>query len=326
MAEPGAGMAADIAEQPEVVRHAIDAAARVACDLRRPRAITLLGRGTSEHAAQYGAYLFETLSHVPAAVGAPSVATLYDAPLELTGWLAIGVSQSGETSEIAASLRWARERGATTLALTNGSGSPLSRSADVSLLLGAGHERAIAATKTFTAECAALAGLAATWAGVSHAWPSLSDALAQVVARPAAEADADALAGAELAMVLGRGLHVPMAREFALKIMEGCGIWATGGSWADLMHGPISALPADIVALAFPGDRAGAASWEAAATRLASTRADVRELRPPEADAVPDFLRPIVEIVHAQQLVLRAARLRGVDPDRPPGLTKVTQT
>lgn len=327
MHELGSGMAADLAEQPTAVEQAILAAENLAPRLSRPQGITVFGRGTSENAAQFGCYLFEALAGVPARVASPSLATLYRASVQLDGWLAIGVSQSGQTQEIVDSLRWASDRGAMTMAVTNARDSALADDADLVLPLGAGPERAVAATKTFSAECAALAALATTWAGARPSWLALTRALEHVAVQPQATRLVSALASAELVLVLGRGLHVPMARELALKTMEGCGTWAVGSSWADLMHGPITALPQTAATIAFPGSAATSPSWKLAATRLKSAGVSAVELEAPfQAADLPWYLQPLVDLACGQVAVLWAARRKGVDPDRPAGLTKVTQT
>ncbi len=322
MPEPGSGMQADIAEQPDGVRAAVASAHDALERLPRPRGVMLFGRGTSEHAALYGRYLLETRAAVPATIGAPSVATLYDAALDLDGWLAVGVSQSGETREIATCLRWAAARGARTCAITNAAGSLLAGEADVALTLHAGPERAVAATKTFTAQCAALAALADGWAGADTPWPQLAEALEAAVRREPPTAVVEALTDAELLVVLARGLHVPIAMEIALKAMEGRQVWATGGSWADLLHGPIAALPtrATVITLR-AGDHDGGPT-----ERLHGSGHEVVDLA---GEALPDglaHLQPVVDVVLGQTAVLASSRRAGTNPDAPPGLTKVTQT
>jgi glucosamine--fructose-6-phosphate aminotransferase (isomerizing) len=321
-------MAADTAEQADGILRAAEEAERIAGTLPRPHGVMLFGRGTSEHAALYAKYLLETVAAIPATIAAPSTATIYGAELALDGWLAAGISQSGETREIVDCLHWARSCGAQTLAVTNASTSPLASAADVTLALGVGPERAVAATKTFTAECAALAALAGSWAGQPLAWPELAAAVADALDAPVDLALAEALSTAELAVVLGRGLYVPIAMEVALKIMEGCGIWATGGSWADLLHGPIAALPREAMALVLRSGMAGSASNAQLEQRLADSGIQAWSLRAAEEPrhAALGPLLPIVAVVHAQCLVLEVARRRGRDPDRPAGLTKVTQT
>ncbi|HEX7291612.1 MAG TPA: SIS domain-containing protein [Conexibacter sp.] len=322
MAERGSGMRADIAEQPRAARAAVDAAEQALRHLPRPRGVILFGRGTSEHAALYGRYLLETRTALPALVGSPSVATLYGARLDLDGWLAVGVSQSGETREIADCLRWATTRRARTCAITNDAESPLAREADVAVTLNAGPERAVAATKTFTAQCVALAVLAGGWADAATDWPRLVEAIDAATQRQPPAEVVEALAEAELLVALARGLHVPIALELALKAMEGCQVWATGASWADLLHGPIAALPGRATVLTLRAGELGGDPRE----RLRAAGHHVVDLAGERLPAGLEHLQPIVDLIAGQRAVLEAARRRGTDPDRPPGLTKVTQT
>jgi glucosamine--fructose-6-phosphate aminotransferase (isomerizing) len=322
MTDLGIGMQADIAEQPRAAVAAVEAADDVLARLRPPRGVVLFGRGTSEHAALYGKYLLETRAALPAMIGSPSVATLYGAELDLEGWLVIGVSQSGETREIARCLSWASARGATTAAVTNAPESLLGREADVAIALGAGPERAVAATKTFTAQCVALAALADGWAGARTPWRVLFDALDVATQLTPSTDVVDALSEAGLMVALARGRYVPIAMELALKAMEGCGIWSTGGSWADLLHGPITALPSAATVMTVRGDDHA----DDPTGRLRNAGHHVVRIGGVRMPDGLDHLQPIVDVIGCQLAVLHAARERGTDPDRPSGLTKVTQT
>lgn len=163
MPEKGAGMAVDIAEQPEVYARMLAPAraepiARVAAAIaeRAPRHVLLAARGTSDHAALFAAYLAEIRLGLPAGLASPSTVTLYGARPDLSGALVIGVSQSGTSPDITEVLQAARAAGALTLAVTNAPGSALTEAAELAVDIGAGPERAVAATKTYTAELLAL--------------------------------------------------------------------------------------------------------------------------------------------------------------------------
>ncbi|GFJ89545.1 hypothetical protein Prum_031870 [Phytohabitans rumicis] len=181
MGQPGSGMAADIAEQPEVYARLLEPAhadpiARVAAAIaeRGPRHIVLTARGTSDHAALYAAYLAEIRLGLPAGLASPSAITLFGARPDLSQALVIGVSQSGGSPDLTEVMRVARESGALTLAVTNNPGSPLAEAAELSIDVAAGHERAVAATKTYTAELLALLLLVegcAAAAGPPRSWP-----------------------------------------------------------------------------------------------------------------------------------------------------------
>jgi glucosamine--fructose-6-phosphate aminotransferase (isomerizing) len=318
-------MAREIGEGPAAIASAVRAVAEIRPS--RPRGIVVFARGTSDHAAIYGRYVIEAIAGVPVVLGAPSLATVYDAPTDLRGWLAIGVSQSGETREIVSCLRWARTRGAETIGLTNDPESELATRADIAVDLGCGEEHAVAATKTFIAECAALAALGYFWADTAPNWEAVVSAGEAVIAAPVDENVVEMMAGAEVLAVLGRGFRYPVALEMALKLMEACRLWAVGMSWADLLHGPIAAVPPgascllleDQGVLAEPS-RAFRARLEAAGARVVAPE-PLREMH-----GVNEPILPLIEAMFLQRAILAAARSRGLDPDRPEGLTKVTQT
>lgn len=323
MAEPGAAMAAEIAQGPAAIGAA---AAAVPAGLRRPAGIVIFARGSSENAAFYGRYLLEALAGIPVALGIPSLATAYRAETKLDGWLAIGVSQSGRTEEIVSCLRWARERGAETLAITNDPGSRLAAEADAEVDLASGEELAVAATKTFLAECAALASLAYGWSPQRADWDAVVDAARRVLESPQDEDLVEALAGADDLVVLGRGFRYPIAREVSLKLMEACRVWAVAMSWADLLHGPITAVPPGSSCLLLPDRESLADSYRAIRARLEAAGAELLAAPAARVDGIPEPLLGLLDAVALQRPILEAARRRGLDPDRPQGLTKVTQT
>jgi glutamine---fructose-6-phosphate transaminase (isomerizing) len=324
MAEPGAAMESEIHEVPQ----AIGVAARAAEDvgLRQPSGVVLFARGSSDHAALYGRYVIEALAGIPVMLGAPSLATVYRAPTDLRGWLAIGVSQSGETREIAECLSWASERGATPAAITNAPHSQLAREVDVAIDLGCGVERAVVATKSFVAECAALASIAYGWGSRDPDWEQVVEIGKRAVETPPDQALVQAILEAEFTTVLGRGFGFPLALEIALKIMEACGRWATGMSWADLVHGPIAALPPQSTCLMLNESGALSASAHRLLVRLAEAGIHPYVLGMPAAEQVDEPLRPLLDSLPAQLAVLAASRRLGLDPDSPVGLTKVTQS
>jgi glutamine---fructose-6-phosphate transaminase (isomerizing) len=325
LAERGVAMAREIGEGPAAIASASAAAA--ATRPARPRGIVVFARGTSDHAAIYGRYVIEAVAGVPVVLGAPSLATVYDAPTDLRDWLAIGVSQSGETREIVDCLRWARLRGARTLGITNDPASGLAGGADLAIDLGCGEERAVAATKTFVAECAALAALGYLWADAVPDWEKVVAAGEAALAAPLDEAVVEVMARADVLAVLGRGYRFPIACEMALKLMEACRLWAVGMSGADLLHGPITAVPEGAACLLLKDRELLAESSQVLAERLAAAGARVVvPARTPGSRELPEPLVPLVEAMSLQRAILTAARDRGLDPDRPHGLTKVTQT
>jgi glutamine---fructose-6-phosphate transaminase (isomerizing) len=265
-------MRQEIGQQPAALKATIDAllpardqVARLAADTRQ---VLFIARGTSDNAAVYGSYLVQAYAGRLASLGSPSIATAYRASIDLTGVLAVALSQSGRTAEIVETLEWARANGARTMAITNGGAdSPLAEAAEVAFVTQAGVERAVPATKTFTTELAALAVL-----GLALGAPLDPGEL-----RAAPEAIAELLAGeqnlapivAEMAkvpgvVVSGRGMAYAAALELALKLKEACYLHAMGLSYADLLHGPIAVVDADTPAIVMAADSGRARStWPA---------------------------------------------------------------
>jgi glucosamine--fructose-6-phosphate aminotransferase (isomerizing) len=343
-------MRQEITEQPAALRSTIDAllprTAELASLARPTRQVIFIARGTSDNAAVYGSYLIQVYAGRLATLASPSVATTYRSRVDLSGVLAVALSQSGQTEEIIETLRWAGDCGARTLAITNGAGSALAQAADLAFVTRAGAERAVPATKTFTTQLAALAVVAIGLGGYLDPGQlrAVPGVIEQLLARAAAAqfADLDPIV-AELAevkgvVISGRGLAYAAALELALKLKEACYLHAMGLSYADLLHGPIAvvdpATPAIVLAadsgptldgtvdLARRVTGAGARAYAiGGGDRLA--QACSRALPGPE---LPEWLAPIGLIVPGQLLTEALARQLGLDPDSPRGLSKVTQT
>ena len=340
-------MASEIAEQPGAVARTLEALRPLRPELRRlaagTRLVTFIARGSSDNAATYGRYLCEIHAGRPASLAAPSVATHYRAAVDLDGVLAVALSQSGETEEIVETLRWARDHGARTVAVTNGAASALAAVADLVLTTQAGPELAVPATKTYTAELAALTELAAALVPDDPAFDAAQERVpAAVEAMLSTAAAADVLAGELTAIsslvVSGRGFTYSTALELALKVKETCLLPAIGMSHADLEHGPIAVLGDDTPALlvapgsspVLPGITALAGTAAARGSRAygiggdrAFAAACTAVLPGPD---LPEALAPLALVVPGQLLVEALARRLGLDPDHPRGLTKVTQT
>ncbi len=339
-------MRAEIAEQPAALRATIDAllpraadAAALAGDTHQ---VLFIARGTSDNAAVYGSYLLQAHAGRLATLASPSIATAYHTRIDLSGVLAVALSQSGRTEEIVETLAWARDCGARALAITNGAASPLADTADVTFLTRAGTERAVPATKTFTTQLAALAVLAIGLGadldpGELRRVPDEIEAM--LAAGPAGlDPIVSELAEVKGVVVSGRGIAYAAALELALKLKEACYLHAMGLSYADLLHGPIAVVdartPAILLAagsgptldgtveLARRVTGAGARAYGiGGGDRLAA--ACTRALPGPR---LPEWLAPLGLIVPGQLLTEALARRLGLDPDRPRGLNKVTQT
>jgi glucosamine--fructose-6-phosphate aminotransferase (isomerizing) len=343
-------MAADIAEQPSGYARLLDgehaaaiAAVAETVAARRPRHVVFVGRGTSDHAALYGAYLTEIRLGIPVGLASPSTITLYGARPDLSDALVIGVSQSGGSPDLTGVLTVARETGALTLAVTNNPDSPLSEVAELAIDVAAGHERAVAATKTYTAELLALLLLIEGIRGGDGTLPAQERSALAELPRLAetvlTDRGADELAQryrfASRMVTTGRGYAYPTARETALKLMETSYLPALAFSGADLLHGPVAMTNPDVPVLAIVGSGPGGAAMADVVTRLGERRADVVTIGPADVPgaagrlAVPpvdERYAPLLDILPLQKLALALALARGEDPDAPRGLNKVTTT
>jgi len=332
----------EISEQPDVVARFLAAETsrvlKMAAPLRRLglRFVLIAARGTSDNAARYAQYAFGVLDGLPVALAAPSLSTLYRRPPDARGGLVVGISQSGRSPDIVETVAAARRAGAPTLAIVNDVESPLARAADEVIPLHAGEERSVAATKSYTAELAAVALLALSLAGqkaLLRKLEGIPDAIAEALAtEDAVRRMAKRLARASRAVVLARGINYPTAWEIALKLKELALILAEPYSSADFSHGPIAlaerGLPAIVISA--PGGKPEAELLEMS-RRLVSRGSPVLPIGLPAPGAiplpeVPELLSPLVAVVPGQLLAFHTAKARGLDPDRPRGLRKVTKT
>jgi glutamine---fructose-6-phosphate transaminase (isomerizing) len=337
----GLQMAAEMREQPSVLAALAARRGEIAERVRSARPDTLHGtvlvaRGSSDHAAIYGRYLLEPATGRPVALAAPSLHTLYGAPVDYSGFLVVAVSQSGRTPEIATMVERLAAAGARTLAVTNEADSPLAAAADAAIDLRAGTEQAVPATKTFTAQALAFAIIAEALgpAVASDAdWRELPDALETVLADPdPAERVAAAIGDAAGLIAVARGYCYPMALEAALKLKETAELLAEGYSAADLRHGPTAVVSAGFPVLAMSTTGPAAADMTDLVANLRERGAAVHEIADradaelPIPSGLGEPLAAIVTVVRAQQVALALARHRGLDPDAPRGLSKVTLT
>jgi glucosamine--fructose-6-phosphate aminotransferase (isomerizing) len=304
---------------------------------RRPPAFAFTGaRGSSDHAATYAQYLVGLLAGAFTGSLAPSLFSVYDAPLGLSGALGLFFSQSGKSPDLVAAARKARARGALVVAITNDEAAPLAEAAEVVLPLHAGEERAVAATKTFIAELAALFQLAAHWAEET----ALKEALLPLpeVLSKASQAEwprfIELFAEIEHAFVLSRGLAYAGALEAALKLKETAGLFAEGFSAAEFLHGPVALVePGFPVLVLAPEDAALAGVREVASALLEKGAALLwAGAEPGVGEALPvpkaphPYAAPLVLIQAFYPSAARLALARGQDPDRPRNLRKVTRT
>jgi glucosamine--fructose-6-phosphate aminotransferase (isomerizing) len=334
------------------VRHTLEVNAepvRALCEeiVRRDiRMVLIAGRGTSDHAAMLGRYLFEIVAGIPVSLTASSVLTMYGTWPRVDASLVIGISQSGEAREVIESLQRSREMGALTLGITNCPDSGVAQVAEHVLLLDAGVERSVAATKTYTCTLAALYAIAA---GLPGKHPMAEDLSAKLASTPMLMSHALEM-GPEIArcmeryrymdecIVVSRGLNLATACETALKMSETGYIVARGYSAADLMHGPIASVePGSACFLVAPSGmvlknlRDTARVLQERQVELVVLSSDPELLGvattplrvPMEVDEV---VSPLVYVVAGQLIAHSLAVQRHHDPDHPRGLKKVTVT
>jgi glucosamine--fructose-6-phosphate aminotransferase (isomerizing) len=338
----------EIGQQPEVLERVLEReranVARLSTRWRRAdiQFLTIVARGSSDNVASYGKYMFGALADLSVVLAAPSLYTLYGAEPRLANSLVLAVSQAGESPDILAVVESAKKQGAPTVAITNSPNSTLAKTADDVILLHAGEERSIAATKTFTASLGAFALLGAAWLGARIecldellAMPELMDKAIRV--EQGVKSLATTVSELDHCAVIGRGFNYSTAFEVALKMKELAYVAAEPYSSADFLHGPVAMVDDKLHALVIaPSGRAHANSIEFAQSirqkggRLIaiSDRQEFLELadmgiRVPEA---PEWLSPLLTVIPGQLLALHLARAKGYDVDRPRGLTKITKT
>jgi glucosamine--fructose-6-phosphate aminotransferase (isomerizing) len=343
----GADFLAEIRGQPQALRALLeheDAYAKAAAGARERGATTIrmVGHGSSDNAASYGVYAFGLLPRWTALRDSIALTVHYDTHLEMAGSTVIGLSQSGFTPDVIEYVIRARKAGAYTLALTNDPASDLAREADEVLPLAAGPERAVAATKTYLNQVAALGLLAAHAAGEGerHAdeLRATADLLEDAIPSLEARVRTMALPFASIGrmFVIGRGIEFATAREIALKLLETCRVAAEPFTATALAHGPVAALdPLFPVWTIASDDRTLPAVVEAAARVRAAgatlvASGDAADALEGAAYALPvpkppsPLLSPLLSVVPGQLFALALAQAKGLDPDHPAGLSKVT--
>jgi glucosamine--fructose-6-phosphate aminotransferase (isomerizing) len=301
-----------------------------------PRAVTTLGRGSSDNVATFARYLIETRLGVMTASSSPSVSSVYEASPDMTDTLCLAVSQSGRSPDLLAAAKAAASAGALVVALVNAPDSPLAALAEVTIPLRAGPELSVAATKSFIAGLVAVAQLVAEWGQDCD----LAHALGDLPVRLDASWHLDwsaaiaPLSKAEHLYVVARGLGFAIAQEAALKFKETCGLHAEAFSAAEIRHGPMALIGQSFPVLAFTqGDETeeGVEALADAAGRQGATVIQVGGSKATGALRLASItghpaLEPIMQIQSFYRLADGLARARGFDPDRPSHLAKVTET
>ena len=340
-------MLKEITEQPAALERTIQAeeskVQRLGAFLRQRDIdlIVMVARGSSDNAALFGRYLLEITTGIPVSLAAPSVYTLYGARLKLQRALVIGVSQSGEGEDINQVMRYCRAGGAYTVGITNEAGSSMVNIVDETLLMHGGREQSVAATKTYTGQIMLFYMLARALGGggAELAYETIPGYAARALElRPAVEEMVARYVFMESCVVVGRGLSYANAYELALKLMETCYVVAERFSTADFFHGPLALVERQfpILLLAPPG--VTLEGVKVLLNRLRELRADTLVLTGDRDAAglashalllpeeVGEFLSPIPYIIPGQLFAALLAAAKGLDPDAPRSLSKVTRT
>lgn len=304
--------------------------------------IVLVARGSSDNAALFGRYLLEITTGIPVSLSAPSVYTLYGARLKLGRALVIGVSQSGEGEDINLVLERARDCGAYTVGITNEAASTMTSVVDETLLMHGGRERSVAATKTFTGQMMLFYMLAAALSDSGGAAPDY-EAIPQLAARSLRQQQAiselvERYVFMENCVVVGRGIAYANAYELALKLMETCYVVAERFSSADFLHGPLALVERHFPIIFFAPPGVMLEGIRELIERLNELHADTLVITGEQEIArqctraiilpgeISEFLSPIPYIIPGQLFAALLADAKGLNPDAPRSLSKVTRT
>ena len=337
----------EIAEQPAALERTIASEREKIARLARLLAardidlIVLVARGSSDNAALFGRYLLEIATGIPVSLSAPSVHTIYHAKLNLKRALVIGVSQSGEGEDINRVLENARACEAFTIGITNEPESSMVKLVDETLLMHGGREQSVAATKTFTGQMMLFYLMAAALAGDGKliAYERIPQFVARAIEqKPAIVELVQRYVFMENCVVVGRGLAYANAYEFALKLMETCYVVAERFSSADFLHGPLAMIERHFPVMLFAPPGQMLAGTKDLIARLSELKADTlaitadldiagmcsRSIMMPRE--IDEFLAPIPYIIPAQLFAALLAEAKGLNPDQPRSLSKVTRT
>lgn len=339
----------EIFEQPQRLKELLQAqrgsAMKIAEAIRQRdiRYVFLAARGTSDNAGRYANYLWGAHNHLPLALATPSLFTYYAEPPRLDGALVVGVSQSGQSPDIVSVLTEGRKQGCLTLAVTNVPGSPLAQAADLMMDIQAGAEKAVAATKTYTAELMSLAMISAAMRSDDADWQELEKVpvwVEEILGQDAAIGRmAERFRYMQQCVVLGRGFNYATAFEWALKMKELTYVVAEPYSSADFQHGPIAMVEGGFPVMAMVARGKVFDSMLEMLTRLREKHSaelvvisdDERALAMAQSPihlpaGIPEWLTPLVGIVAAQLFACHLTQVKGYDTEKPRTITKVTET
>lgn len=338
----------EIHEQPDILQQFLDSErepVRHLAQAMKARDVThviIAARGTSDNAGRYAQYALGAINGLSVALATPSLFTVYQRPPRFGKALVLGISQSGKSPDIVAVLAEARRQGVLTAAITNFPDSDLAQQGDIVIDLHAGLERAVAATKTYTAELAAIALLSATLAEdktLLTALDTVPAAVAETLTMNERIAQvAPRYRYMQRCVVIGRGYNYATAFEMALKLEELTYTIVEPYSSADFLHGPLALIEPGFPVIVIAPSGAMRAEMEAFTLTLKERQAEIVTISD-DAEmlalarislalprTVPEWLSPLVTIIPGQLLALHLAHTRDYDVDEPRGIRKVTET
>ncbi len=336
----------EIYSQPALLAHLLDNELehiqQIVRSLPAFRYVVIAARGSSDHAATYAAYSWAALARYPVAPATPSLHSMYHLPPSFAEALVVGISQSGQSPDIVSIIEEGKKQGRPTLAITNDGQSPLAQAADHVVLLHVGEEKSVAATKTYTAQLTIMAAFAAAFSRDQNTIAqlrSLPEAAAAVLAGSQSIAErAERYRYMNQCTIIGRGYNYATAHELALKLKELTYVMAISYSSADFRHGPIAAIESGSPVILIMPEGSVLADMRRLAEDLLQSGAellvisdtaaalDLAQTRLPLAATVPEWLSPITSIMPGQVFALHLAHVKGLNPDTPRSLRKVTKT
>lgn len=330
----------EIFEQPRIIQNFLDRESQNVASIAKRvndhdiRYIVIAARGTSDNAARYGQYIFGAINRLTVALATPSLFGIYHCPPKLDNALVIGISQSGQSPDIVNVIAEARTQGLPTIAVTNDPQSPLASAASHLIQLRAGEEKSVAATKTYTTQLVALALLANQMSqSDDRSLESIPDAMSRTLeSESQVKEAASRLARSDRCVVIGRGYNFATAHEIALKIKELTYVAAEPYSSADFKHGPIAMVEQGFPVVMVDVGEAMRGEMgelrEKMETRGANiiTIGDAADSTLRLSHSLPEWLTPIIAILPGQLLAYHLAFARGLDPDQPRTISKVTLT
>ncbi len=337
----------EIFEQPQVLKRCLkdneQLMNQVVADIesRQIDNVVIAARGTSDHAGIYGKYIMEYALGIPVVLAAPSIVTIYDRSLKLQNSLVIGISQSGKAEDVLEVVKRAKQQGTLTLSVTNDDESPIAKEADYHLYTNAGVEESVAATKTFTSQMMMLALLVAKWSKNDAFRKELDEVPEQMTKvlslDESIKEKVQRYRYMEDCFVLSRGINYAIALEGTLKIQETTYVRAKGYAISDFHHGPFAMIEDNTPVIVYAPEGPSMGDAREMINKLRSVHAEIIVI----TNAVDlgddvitftipkttnDMISPFYNVVWGQMFACQLALAKGLNPDQPRGLNKVTIT